>query len=51
MNGRGKIVYNDGRTYEGEFLDGIMEGDGKFQVLFKYQIKFTKWPDGRLYEG
>ena len=36
MSGKGKMMYNDGRTYEGEYSDGIMQGEGKFQVIFIY---------------
>lgn len=33
MNGKGKMNYIDGRNYEGEYKDGLMEGKGIFKVL------------------
>ena len=35
-NGRGKLTFDDGRSYEGQFVDDLFEGEGTF-----------KWPDGR----
>ena len=29
MSGKGKMMYNDGRTYEGEYSDGII---GEFDL-------------------
>lgn len=35
-----KYTWSDGRSYEGEWLNGGMNGQG-----------IMKWPDGRKYEG
>ncbi len=40
MHGWGVFVWEDGRRYEGEYVDDKKHGKGKF-----------KWPDGRLYDG
>ena len=39
-NGRGKIVFDNGDTYEGLFLDGDMNGDGVYTM-----------PDGSIFDG
>ena len=40
MNGQGKLVYEDGREYFGQFYQGKKHGRGKF-----------KWKDGKIYDG
>lgn len=40
MEGFGKIVWIDGKEYEGHWKNNQMDGKGIF-----------KWPDGRVYEG
>ncbi len=40
MNGKGKLLWSDGKCYEGEFKDDKKHGKGIF-----------KWPDGRKYIG
>ena len=40
MEGFGKFTWSDGRYYEGEWKESMMDGKGM-------QI----WPDGRKYEG
>ncbi|OMJ73933.1 hypothetical protein SteCoe_27277 [Stentor coeruleus] len=40
MNGKGKIIWNDGRIYEGDIVNNIIHGYGVFI-----------WPDKRKYEG
>ena len=40
MHGKGKIVWPDGRQYEGDYLDDKKHGFGVFI-----------WADGRKYEG
>ena len=39
MNGHGKCVLGDGRTYVGDWLDGEKHGSGKYT-----------WPTGDVYE-
>jgi hypothetical protein len=40
MHGRGKLVWADGKMYEGEYRDDKKEGQGTFT-----------WADGRKYIG
>jgi hypothetical protein len=40
MDGRGTIIWNDGRKYEGNWKKGQMDGFGKMN-----------YNDGRCYEG
>eukprot|EP00438_Fugacium_kawagutii_P002143 Skav218493 [mRNA] locus=scaffold538:1344458:1348152:- [translate_table: standard] len=40
MNGHGRFRWPDGRTYTGNYRNGLRHGQGKFN-----------WPDGRSYEG
>jgi hypothetical protein len=40
MCGKGKMIWKDGRIYEGDHQADKMNGFGVFQ-----------WPDGRKYEG
>lgn len=40
MHGKGKQSWQDGRFYEGEFVNGKRQGNGVFQ-----------WTDGRAYNG
>ena len=40
MKGSGIFTWNDGRKYQGEYIDDKKEGHG---IFF--------WPDGRKYEG
>lgn len=39
-NGYGKMIYNDGESYEGQWLDDTKHGNGLFI-----------WKDGSSYEG
>ena len=41
MNGPGKLTYPDGAYYEGEFVDGLMQGKGTLYY----------GPDRPAYEG
>ena len=38
MEGRGKMVYADGTSYEGEWLDSQMHGEGVY-----YDADKVKW--------
>ena len=40
MHGQGVFTWEDGRKYEGSYIDDKKEGNGRFT-----------WPDGRVYEG
>jgi hypothetical protein len=40
MNGKGTYIWNDGKKYTGELVDGLREGFGKME-----------YPDGVVYEG
>ena len=40
MHGIGKYIWNDGRSYEGDYVQDKKEGYGLY-----------KWPDGSTYEG
>ena len=40
MDGFGVFTWEDGRKYEGQYVDDKKEGRGKFT-----------WPDGRIYDG
>ena len=40
MHGQGKFTWDDGRIYEGEYVDDKKHGHGKFI-----------WPDGKIYDG
>lgn len=40
MHGIGKFAWEDGRAYEGSYVDDKKEGHGRFT-----------WPDGRVYDG
>jgi hypothetical protein len=44
-DGRGKMVFNDGRFYEGEFLNGKFHGQGLMHLDESTQIKGA-WRDG-----
>ena len=39
-SGRGKYIFDDGRRFEGSFVDGLREGHGVF-----------RWPNGNYYDG
>jgi hypothetical protein len=28
------MIYSNGRSYEGEYKDGLMDGKGEFKVMF-----------------
>ena len=63
FNGKGKIIYDNKSTYEGNFVSGYKEGNG--QLIFEdgsYYIGnfhknnyngngIFKWNDGRIYSG
>lgn len=63
VNGRGKMVYTVGDIYEGDFVNGIREGQGTytFQTGVVYVGQFAnnlfngkgtmKFADGKSYEG
>ncbi len=40
MEGKGKFIWPDGRSYEGDYLDDKKHGLGTF-----------KWKDGKMYKG
>ena len=40
MNGNGIYEWPNGRTYEGEYINGIKEGKGIF-----------KWSNGKIFDG
>ena len=40
MNGKGRVLYNNGNVYEGEVKAGILHGKGEF-----------RWKDGTIYKG
>ena len=40
MNGTGKMVYEDGRVYEGQYYNDQKNGFGTYS-----------WPNGKVYEG
>jgi len=40
MNGKGKITYNNGEFYEGNFLNGLYHGEGIYY-----------WPNGSIFRG
>jgi len=40
MNGKGKYEWDDGREYDGDWKNNLMEGKGIFT-----------WKDGSRYEG
>lgn len=40
LHGRGRYTWEDGRSYEGQYVDDKKEGFGIYV-----------WPDGRKYEG
>ena len=40
MNGRGRYEWADGRSYEGDWMDGKKHGKGVYT-----------WKDGKRYEG
>lgn len=65
-HGTGRMIWTDGRKYEGEFLDGIFAGQGRMQWhngdgVTVYEGQYEKdlkhghgkytWPDGRVYDG
>ncbi len=45
-DGKGKMVFNDGRFYEGDFSNGKYHGTGTMHLDENVQIKGT-WRDGR----
>ncbi len=64
MNGKGILLFRDGRKFTGEFVDDKMEGKGGVFVWTdgrKYEGEYFddkkhgygvfSWPDGRRYEG
>lgn len=61
-SGSGKMTRSNGATYEGEFLEGMRHGVGKFTVPeFVYEGQYHRdtrqgkgkivWDDGRVYDG
>ncbi len=40
MHGKGKFLWKNGKTYDGEFKNNLMHGFGVYT-----------WPDGKRYEG
>ena len=40
MHGKGKYYFQDGRIFEGDYLNGRKNGAGKFT-----------WPNGKIFEG
>lgn len=66
QHGRGKQVWTDGRTFEGEFVHGKFDGFGKmvwhtqkglliYEGQYKADLKHGSgkfaWGDGRVYDG
>ena len=62
-NGKGTLVYNNGQTYAGDFVDGLYSGSGtltnakgqKYVGTFVKGVMLGKgiatWPNGNRYEG
>ena len=40
MNGKGKIIYSDGKEYNGDFYNGLKHGFGRLS-----------WSNDKYYEG
>ena len=40
MNGKGILIWPDGKKFQGEFKDDLREGFGRIE-----------WPDGKIFEG
>ena len=64
MDGIGKIVFNNGHRYEGEFRENQINGKGKFMwqngdvyegIMYKGKMngygKYTYASNGQIYEG
>lgn len=66
QHGRGKQVWNDGRTFEGQFSKGKFDGygrmvwntakgllvyEGEYKVDLKHGTGKFSWGDGRIYDG
>lgn len=66
QHGRGKQIWTDGRTFEGEFAHGKFDGQGKmvwhtqkgllvYEGQYKADLKHGSgkfaWGDGRVYDG
>jgi len=66
QHGKGRQTWNDGRSYEGQFLRGRFSGVGKMswqsaKGIMTYEGEYVDdlkhgngkfcWPDGRVYEG
>lgn len=45
MHGQGKLTFADGKVYEGDFVDGIM--DGKGILCFNNKIYKGKFKNGK----
>ena len=45
MHGKGKYIFANGNYYEGEFRDGVFDGDGTLYFKDKGSFK-AKWVDG-----
>ena len=63
LHGKGKVVFKNGNTYEGEFEYGMFHGKGTFtwttDVIYKGDFEHNiitgmgeyKWPDNSWYKG
>ena len=52
MNGKGKLNWPDGRSYEGDFIDDNKEGEGHFiwpdtKDPTKFRSYSGAWADGK----
>ena len=50
MNGRGKLTFDNGDFFQGEFLDGYREGNGVLKINGGRKI-IGKWQGDRLLES